>query len=91
MIKFLIKSTNEVRVSTKEEADELHKELEQEAQDNGYTLAAWSETHKDRKSKGEIIEEWMICKWTFVFNDAKEPVDAYNKISYDFYKVGEQF
>lgn len=91
MIKFLIKSTNEVRVATKEDADELHKQLEKEAQDNGYVLAAWSETHKERKSQGEIVEEWMICKWTFVFNDAKAPVDAYNKITYDFYQVGEQF
>ena len=91
MIKFLIKSTNEVRVATKEEADELHKQLEKEAQDNGYTLSAWSETHKEKKAQGEIIAEWMICKWTFVFNDPKEPVDAYDKIVYNFYQPEEKF
>lgn len=87
MIKYLIKSTNEVRLATKEEADALHKELEKEAEDNGYTLAAWSETKKEKKAQGEIVDEWMICKWTFQFNDPKEPIMAYNDINYNFYKL----
>ena len=62
MIKFLIKATNEYRVETKEDADKLHKELEEEATEKGWTLSGWSETYKNRKSQGEIIEEWFICK-----------------------------
>jgi len=91
MIKYLIKSTNEVRVGTKEEADQLHKELEKEAQEQGYVLAAWSETHKEKKAQGEVVDEWMICKWTFVFDDPKEPVMAYKFINYEFYQAGDMF
>ncbi len=83
MIKYLIKATNEYRVETKEDADTLHKQLEEEAADNGWTLSGWSETYKNRKSQGEIIEEWFICKSVVVFNDAKEPTNALKDIQYN--------
>ena len=83
MIKFLIKATNEYRVETKEDADKLHKELEEETTEKGWTLSGWSETYKNRKSQGEIIEEWFICKSVVVFNDPKEPAVALEDISYN--------
>ena len=58
-----------ILVETKEEADELHQQFEKEANENGYVLSAWTETLKERKSKGEVIESWYYCKATFVFND----------------------
>ena len=83
MIKYLIKATNEYRVETKEDADTLHKQLEEEATEKGWTLSGWSETYKNRKSQGEIIEEWFICKSIVVFNDAKEPTNALKDIQYN--------
>ena len=83
MIKYLIKATNEYRVETKEDADTLHKQLEEEATNNGWTLSGWSETYKNRKSQGEIVEEWFICKSVTVFNDAKEPSNALKDIQYN--------
>ena len=83
ILKYLIKATNEYRVETKEDADKLHKELEEEATEKGWTLSGWSETYKNRKSQGEIIEEWFICKSVVVFNDPKEPVIALEDISYN--------
>lgn len=73
MIKYLIKNTAEIRVETEDDANKLHKEYEQFAHDNGYTLSSWTQTYRNQKAKGEIVQEWYICKVVLIFNDAKEP------------------
>lgn len=83
MIKYLIKSTNELRLETKDEVDEFHKIIAKQAEDHDYTLSAWSETKKEKKSKGEILEEWYIVKYTFVFNDPKDPERALKNLTYE--------
>lgn len=83
MIKFLIKATNEYRVETKEDADTLHKQIEEEATNNGWVLSGWTETYKNRKSQGEIVEEWFVCKSTVIFNDVKEPDSPLRNIDYN--------
>ena len=90
MIKYLIKATNEYRVETKEDADALHKSLEEEATNNGWTLSGWTETYKTRKSQGEIVEEWYICKSTVVFNDAKEPENPLSNIVYNMTDLSKE-
>lgn len=83
MIKFLVKATNEYRVETKEDADALHKQIEEEATNNGWVLSGWTEAYKTRKSQGEIVEEWFVCKSTVVFNDVKEPNLPLRSIDYN--------
>lgn len=83
MIKYLIKATNEYRVETKDDADALHKQIEEEATNNGWTLSGWNEAYKTRKSQGEIVEEWFVCKSTVVFNDVKEPETVLENINYN--------
>lgn len=73
MIKYLIKNTAEIRVKSEEDANALHKEYEDFAHDNGYILNSWTQTYRTKKSGGEIIAEWFICKAVLIFNDAKEP------------------
>lgn len=73
MIKYLIKNTAEIRVESEEEANALHKEYEDFAHDNGYILNSWTQTYRTKKSSGEIVSEWFICKVVLIFNDAKEP------------------
>lgn len=73
MIKYLIKNTAEIRVESEEDANTLHKEYEDFARDNGYILNSWSQTYRTRKSGGEIVESWFICKVVLIFNDAKTP------------------
>jgi hypothetical protein len=85
MIKYLLKATNEYRVDTKDDADALHKQLEEEATNNGWVLSGWTEAYKTRKSQGEIVEEWYICKSTVIFNDAKEPEIALKNIDYNMF------
>lgn len=87
MLKALCKSTNEYRVETKEDADSLHQELDKMTQDNGWTLSAWAETYRTKKSGGEIIEEWYVCKYTIVFNDSKAPETFGGDIEYHFNQI----
>lgn len=73
MIKYLIKSTNEIRVEDENDANELHRFYEKFAHDNNYILNSWTQTLRTKKSQGEIVESWFICKVVLVFNDAKAP------------------
>ena len=58
MIKALINSTNTIRVETEEDADQLHKDLQQEAEKLGCVLSTFTKTLKEKKSKGEVMESW---------------------------------
>lgn len=73
MIKYLIKSTNEIRVEDENDANELHRFYEKFAHDNDYILNSWTQTLRTKKSQGEIIESWFVCKVVLVFNEAKAP------------------
>lgn len=84
MIKYLIKTTNEVRVATEEDADALHQEIAEKANRLNATLTNWTESKKERKSQGEVVEEWYICKYTYSFNDPKAPEIPYDNIQYIF-------
>lgn len=83
MIKSLIKATNEVRVETEEEADQFHKELQKEAEKIGCILSTFTKTLRQKKSKGEIIDEYYQIKYTYVFNDIKEPFNYLKNIEYN--------
>lgn len=82
MIKYLIKNTAEIRVESEEEANALHKEYEDFAHDNGYILNSWTQTYRTKKSGGEIVSEWFICKVVLIFNDAKEPAIPLDNIDF---------
>lgn len=87
MIKYLIKNTAEIRVESEEDANSLHKEYEDFARNNNYILNSWSQTYRTRKSGGEIIEEWWICKCVLVFNDPKAPEIPLNNIDFKMLSV----
>lgn len=83
MIKSLIKSTNEVRVETETDADEFHKLIQKQVEDMKCTLSTFTKTLKQKKSKGEVLEEYYQIKYTFVFNDIKDPETYLNSIDYN--------
>jgi len=83
MIKYLLKTTNEIFVLTEEDANTLHKEIEEFAHSNNFTLYSWTQTLKEKKSKGEVIDSWVICKYTLIFNDSKEPEIPLKDIEYN--------
>lgn len=89
MIKALIKSTNEVRVETEDDADNLHKEVQKQANDMKCTLVNFNKALKEKKSKGEVLESWYIVKYTFAFTDAKCPDRFLSSIDYNVTNAAE--
>lgn len=89
MIKWLIKSTNEFRLDTMEDVEAFHKDLQKEASTNGYTLTNFSWAEKEVKSKGEVIESYFQVKYTFVFNNLKDPENAFFKAEFPSSEMGD--
>lgn len=70
MAKYLIKTTEEHRVDSEAEASIL---IDSAKKDNKYILSKYSSVKKERKQKGEIIDEYYIVTLVKVFDDPKEP------------------
>lgn len=70
MAKYLLKTTEEHRADNEAEATEL---INAAKADGRYVLAKYSSVKKERKAKGEIIDEYFIVTLVKVFDDAKDP------------------
>lgn len=70
MAKYLVSTTETYRVDSEEEAARL---IEEAKNDNSYVLSKYSSVHKERKQKGEIIDQYERVTLVKVFNDEKEP------------------
>ena len=57
-----LKVTEEYRVNTENEAKEAMERFRQEAAQNGYSIGACGYTYKEKKSKGEVIDEGYLIK-----------------------------
>ena len=69
MSKYLVSTTETYRVDTENEAT---KAIEEAKQDGSYILGKYTSEHKERKSKGEVIDEYWKLTLTKLFNDIKE-------------------
>lgn len=58
----LLKQTDEYRAESEIEAKEMMEKFRNEAKDTGYSVGACGYTYKNKKSKGEIIDEAWIVK-----------------------------
>lgn len=83
MIQYLIKNAVTVRVADKEQADDLHKKIMEETLNKGWVLSSWTEKHKEKKQKGETIEDWFLITYTITFQEEKDPCDALDSIEYN--------
>ena len=70
MSKYLVSTTETYRVDSESEATRA---IEEAKKDNSYTLSKYTNEHKERKSKGEVIDEYWKLTLTQNFNDIKEP------------------
>ena len=70
MAKHLLKVTEEHRADSELEAAEL---INSAKADTRSILSKYSSVHKERKAKGEIIDEYFIVTLVKVFDDPKEP------------------
>ena len=71
--KFLLKTTEEYWLSDLVTVESFHKELQQDAIDQGYQFTAFAYTEKPIKEGKEVVDSYFIVKATKVFDDAKEP------------------
>lgn len=74
-MRYLTKVVETYRLSSEKEVEEFLKELKS---DPRFTVAKYSSTKKEKKSKGEVIDEWIRFEVTKLFNDEAEPVDVIN-------------
>lgn len=74
-MRYLLKVVDTYRVDNLEEVDALHEEL---LADKAFELVAFSYTHKEIKSKGEVIDEYEVVKATKVFTEEKYPDTQYD-------------
>lgn len=70
MAKYLITTCETYRVEIESEATSL---IEAAKKDNHYELKKYTSQKKNKKQKGEIIEEWILVTLTKAFTDEKEP------------------
>lgn len=57
-----MKQTDEIKVGTEDEAKALIEKFKRDAKEEGYEIASYSATKKEKKSKGEIIDSFVIVK-----------------------------
>ncbi|MBO7536200.1 MAG: hypothetical protein J6T34_03550 [Bacilli bacterium] len=76
---YLLKTVETYRVSDETEAKKI---IEDAKNDRKFTLSKYLSEKKDRKAKGEIIDEWIRVTLTKNFNDEKEPC-SYVDIAYN--------
>lgn len=79
MSKYLISTIETYRVDTEAEATQI---IENAKNDSSYILGKYTSEHKERKSKGEVIDEYWKLSLTKIFNDIKEP-DASVDVKYE--------
>lgn len=70
MATYLIKTTEEHRADSSAEATEL---INAAKADSKYTLSKYSSVHKEKKSKGEVVDDYYMVTLVKVFDDAKDP------------------
>lgn len=56
----LLKRTEEFKVNNEEEAKALIEQAKANENVEGYELKSYKMVKKDKKSKGEVIDEWVI-------------------------------
>lgn len=56
----LLKRTEEYKVNNEAEAQALIEQAKRDPNGEGYELTSYKMVKKDKKSKGEIIDSWVI-------------------------------
>lgn len=73
-MKYLLTVTEVFRADTEAEAKKL---IETAKASSDYSLIKYSCNHKERKQKGEVIDDWYNVSLTKFYNNEKEPEDVY--------------
>ena len=69
-MRYLTKVVETYRLENEQEVETFLKALKN---DNRFTIVKYSSTKKEKKAKGEIIDEWIHFEVTKMFNIESEP------------------
>lgn len=90
MSKYLISTTETYRIDNEQEAANF---IQEAKESNTYILGKYASEHKERKSKGEVIDEYWKVTLIKQFNDIKDPYSdvhiIYNGTNETEYSYGE--
>lgn len=78
-MKYLCEVTEKYRVDSESEAKAF---IEEQKQNNAYSMKKYSSELKERKQKGEVVDAWYQVTLVKTFNDPKEPVEEIT-VSYE--------
>ncbi len=73
-MRYLLKAVDTYRVPDEAAVEALHDEL---LNDPTFDLVGFSYKVKQIKTKGEVIEEYMVVQATKVFTNEKDPEDVF--------------
>ena len=76
---YVIRTTETYRVPNEEAVKKLLEELKSNRM---FEIVKYSSIKKERKEKGEIVDEWIRLEVVKVFNDEKEPISEV-QVRYD--------
>ena len=74
-MKYLVYVVETYRIDSEKEATEF---IEDAKRSPNYTLVKYSNEQKERKEKGEVVDEWRRVTLWKSFNDEKDPVVEVN-------------
>ena len=77
-MKYLTKTVETYRVADEAEAAKV---IDEAKQDKRFALVKYEAVRKEKKSKGEVIDEWVRVTLYKAFNSEAEP-DSYVEINY---------
>lgn len=80
-MRYLTKVVETYRLADEKQVEEFLKELKA---DSTFLVAKYTSQKRERKEKGEIVDEWIRFEVTKLFNDEKDPIEP---ITVD-YKTG---
>lgn len=63
----LLKVTEEYRAESEQEVEDMNENFKKEAFSQGFILNSFSYTKKEKKSKGEIIDDGYLVKITKIY------------------------
>ena len=79
-MKYLTKVVETYRLPDKAAVETFLQELKA---DPHFTISKYSSTKKEKKSKGEIIDEWVHFEVTKLFNEERNP-DTEIEVEYNY-------
>ena len=77
MAKYLISTTEVYRVISEKAAQDL---IDEAKADSSYDLVKYNCEHKERKQKGDVIDDWFKVTLFKKFTDEKDPTVLTNII-----------